>query len=425
MNVTEMREKLAALYAEGAPLAERSMDGELTADEAARFDALATEARELAGRLADTEKRTAVANEVMTGHHVMTTPRGARAAAADMETRPAAGGKTLGRRFVESDAYQEAMRSRRGVTGRENALHVGSFEARTLVATGAFPAQMIQDQVLAGIYRNADIPLRVRDVLLAATTTSDAITWIKESAFTNNAAEAAQATTTSDGAKPESALTFTQASANVVTIAHMIPVTRQALMDAGQLESYITQRLVYGVRQREDSQLLNGDGTGANMTGLLATSGIQVLDNTYFSAAPVNNAGTQSENINRIRRAERKIMVDGYGTANFVIMHPADVEKFETYTTSDRAYLAGGPFSATLAGAMWGLQVVETQQITEGTALVGDGTLAAVYDRMDATIFTTDSHSDWFARNIVAIMAEERIALAVFRPGAFAKVTLA
>ena len=43
---------------------------------------------------------------------------------------------------------------------------------------------------------------------------------------------------------------------------------------------------------------------------------------------------------------------------------------------------------------------------------------------MDATIYTTDSHADYFIRNIFVILAEERVALPVFRPAAFASVQL-
>jgi HK97 family phage major capsid protein len=74
---------------------------------------------------------------------------------------------------------------------------------------------------------------------------------------------------------------------------------------------------------------------------------------------------------------------------------------------------------------MWGLPLVQSENIADNTALVGDGTMAAVVDRRDAQIYTTDSHSDYFIRNLFVILAEERIAVVVFRPSAFAEVTLA
>ena len=84
----------------------------------------------------------------------------------------------------------------------------------------------------------------------------------------------------------------------------------------------------------------------------------------------------------------------------------------------------GGPL-APAQRRLWGLQVVESANIAAKTALVGDGTMAAVVDRNQARIYTTDSHSDYFIRNILVILAEERVALPVFRPAAFASVQLA
>jgi len=264
----------------------------------------------------------------------------------------------------------------------------------------------------------------MRDVLLNFSTTSDSITVLQESGFTNAAVEVAEATVVSDGAKPESALTFTEVSYPVRWIAHWIPITRQMLEDLAFIRGYIDQRLLTGLARREDGQILNGDGVAPNLKGILATSGIQVLDAAYFAGLPVKNAGTDNENINRLRRAKTKIMVTGQAIPTFAVMNPSDLEVIDTITDANRQYLLGGPTNPNVR-TLWGLPVVESQNIAAGTALVGDGSMAAVVDRSQARIYTTDSHSDYFIRNIFVILAEERIAVPVFRPAAFAKVTLA
>jgi HK97 family phage major capsid protein len=138
----------------------------------------------------------------------------------------------------------------------------------------------------------------------------------------------------------------------------------------------------------------------------------------------VKNAGTDNENLNRLRRAKTKVMVTGQATPTFIVMNPTDLEVIDTITDANREYLLGGP---TTPGqrTLWGLRVVESQNIAAGTSLVGDGTMAAVVDRSQGKIYTADQHSDFFVRNIFVILAEERLALPVFRPTAFAKVTLA
>lgn len=421
-NTIELREQYAALVAKGDALAKASRESGLTDDEAREFDRIAAEATDVKMRLEVAEKRDAQAAEMEAAHAAMQRSAGRATAQAVSRTERETPASDWGRRFVESPEFKAAS-VRGGLTGRENAVNVGSFHTRTLIYSGALATDQVQDQYLPGIVRGNDVALRVRDVLLSATTTSDAITWIKENAFTNAAAEVAESTSLSATAKPESALTFTQDTASVVTIAHWIPVTRQALADAGQLSAYINDRLVYGLRKREDNQLLNGAGGGTDLTGLLNTSGVQALDSTHFSGAPVANAGTANENFNRVHRAITKIMTTGAANPTFIIMNPADVEKFSTYADGSRQYLAGGPY-ATQPARIWGLPIVMSEQIAAGTALVGDGSQAAVFDREAATIYTTDSHGDLFIRNIIVVLAEERVALAVFRAAAFAKLSL-
>jgi HK97 family phage major capsid protein len=65
------------------------------------------------------------------------------------------------------------------------------------------------------------------------------------------------------------------------------------------------------------------------------------------------------------------------------------------------------------------MPVVESEAITAGTALVGDFSKAVLWDREQASVTMTDSHADFFIRNLVAILAEERVAFAVTRPKAF------
>jgi HK97 family phage major capsid protein len=139
----------------------------------------------------------------------------------------------------------------------------------------------------------------------------------------------------------------------------------------------------------------------------------------------VLDAASVNENPNRIRRAITRLKLASVGGAvpSFVVVNPADFEKWETASATTREYLFAGPFGSGIT-RLWGLPVVQSENIAALTALVGDGTMAAVVDRMDAQIYTTDSHSDFFIRNLFVILAEERIAVVVFRAAGFAKVTL-
>ncbi|MDQ3541814.1 MAG: phage major capsid protein, partial [Chloroflexota bacterium] len=198
--------------------------------------------------------------------------------------------------------------------------------------------------------------------------------------------------------------------------------------DAAQMQTYVEQRLLDGLRLRESDQLLNGSGTGANMNGLLNTTGVQNLDNTattgYWATNPVNDNGTDNENYNRLLRAKRLIRTVGRAVASFIALNPADLEGFLNRTDAQRQYFGGGPFAGTNIPTMWGLRVVEDENLAAGMALVGDGRMAAVWDRMQAQILI-DTIDDQFVRNMLTILAEERLGLTVFRPQAFARCFLA
>jgi HK97 family phage major capsid protein len=434
-SLKRLEDEFSRLAAEAKPLALKSRTEEgLTDEEGAAFQRLADEMNAVGPEMQVKQRMEQQAKSILEADERFNRSANRGAAGLKPIGPPESAkldGRTVGRRFVDSDEYRAAIQH---PSGRSVPVSVGSFyhrtadaptpeELRTLIATGAFPADLIQPQQVPGIFRGIEPPLNVRDVLINGQTTSDAIVYFRELLFTNAAVEVAQATTTSNGAKPESAITFEQATAPVVTIAHWVPITRQTLQDAAQMETYVNQRLLAGLARREDAQLLNGDGTGANMTGLLATSGIQAADAAYFTANGVNDPGTDNENINRIRRAKTLVRVVGQAVPTFVVLNPYDIEAFETFTDADRQYLMGGPYGTPLR-PMWGLRVVESENIAEGTALVGDGTMAAVWDRMQAALYTTDSHSDFFIRNILVILAEERLALTVFRPAAFVEVAL-
>lgn len=444
MTLKEMREKLGALGRELEPLTRKLQDGTLSDEESTRVDALLDEINDLGPKI---ERAVTVEEAGKRASALTAQPNGRRvsgeAPADGAEETEKRDRRSPLRRFIESEAYKREIASgtSRPVT-RDQPTVVGSFhkraaldipegigpdEMRALIYSGTASGSALLADVFPGIYRARERDLRMRDVLASARTNSDTVTILQESGFTNNAAEVAEATLVSEGAKPESALTFTEVSFAVRTIAHWIPVTRQMLADLPFMESYIEDRLRVGLERREDSQIINGNGTPPNLTGLLNTSGILDLTDAYFTANPVQNAGQNVENFNRILRARTRIALSSVGgaQATFVVLNPADHELMLTIGDANRQYYGPGPFSGAGINNLWGLSVVESENIAAGTSLVGDGLMAAVVDRMDATIYTTDSHSDFFIRNILVILAEERIALPVFRPSAFAKVDLA
>lgn len=247
--------------------------------------------------------------------------------------------------------------------------------------------------------------LTVRDLLLPGTTGSGAIEYPQETAFTNNAAPVAEGAT-----KPKSDLTFDQKSVPVRTIAHIFKASRQILDDAPMLRTYIDGRGRYGLKLKEEQQLLTGNGTGANMLGLIPQA-------TAF-AVPTGLTGA-SDAIGRLRAAILQVYLSEF-PASGIVLNPIDMASFELQKDSEGRMMFSSPFGAPLQKRLWNLPVVETISMAQGSFLSGAFDIGAqIFDRMDVEVLVSTENADDFERNMVTIRIEERLALAVYRPASF------
>jgi HK97 family phage major capsid protein len=191
------------------------------------------------------------------------------------------------------------------------------------------------------------------------------------------------------------------------------------LEDIPALRSYLDGRLRLFIQHAEEDQLLNGSGAAPDLSGILdrdIQTGTQAsLGDTALDA--VHSAITAI-------RANSHMEPDGF------VVHPSDWEIFRLAKDQNDQYYGGGPFTGAygnggIAGnSLWGLPAVVTAAIAEGTVLVGAFRSAAqIFRKGGLTVEASNSHEDFFRRNLTAIRAEERLALAVYRPDAFYAVT--
>jgi HK97 family phage major capsid protein len=256
--------------------------------------------------------------------------------------------------------------------------------------------------------------LTVADLVTQGSTTSDTVEYVRVTGKTNNASPVVEASAASGtwGQKPESAVALEVVSTTVKTIAHWMPITKRAASDAPQVRTLVDNFLRYGLEEELEDQILNGPGTGENFTGILNTSGIST----------VGSAGTD---IDAIVDAIRTIRNDRR-RPTAVVMHPNDwfSTSFLLAKDSNNNYLIGDPrASVDQLMQLWGLRVVVTEAMTENTALVGDFRQAVLWNREGISLAVSDSHSDYFTRNLLAILAEMRAAFGVLDPDAFCTVT--
>lgn len=449
-SLNQIEQDLAAKSKAIAPLAERFIAGGLDGDDLATFRRLKGEIETLHGEKRDAETTEAerkadlaAAQAALADHRHYNEPAGRRAsgqvANGNGARQDGPHGRSIGERFVNSDQFRGYRDNGVGAGGRSQPFVIGSLyerhadevesrygagpdQQRALV-TSTTVTDLIVPQRMPGIYAPELRPLRMRDTFLNGRTDSNNVEFVTETGRTNNAAETAEATSLSDGAKPESGFALGVDNAPVRTIATLIYITRAALDDAALMRSYIDELLRRFIAEREDKQLLVGNGTAPNLRGINNASGILNLNGAYFTT-------TMPNKLDRIRRAKTRIRIAGRGAASTVVLHPDDLEAFELMkvdgATGQNQYVLpnGGPFGAGGITTIWRMQAVESEDQTAGVATVYDGRAAMVVDRMDAQVYVTDSNRDLFERNILTILCESRLAFPIFYPSRIAKVDL-
>jgi len=175
----------------------------------------------------------------------------------------------------------------------------------------------------------------------------------------------------------------------------------------------------------EDAQLLNGDGTGENILGILRTPGVQDYPGAGLGeGAPGTPVQPKDTYVDAVRRAATRIMLAYYEPTG-VVLHPFDWEQMELTKDANGNYIVTNNVQIGAEQRIWRMPVVATPAMNQGTALVGAfGLGAKVYDRQQSNIRIAEQHGDLFVRNAVVVLAEERIGLTVSRPESFIKIDL-
>lgn len=264
-------------------------------------------------------------------------------------------------------------------------------------------------------------PLTVLDLITMATTDSTSVKWVREATFTNSAAEVAESAQGAEVTKPESALTLEPVTFDVTTIAHWMPASKQSLRDVAGVKSLIDAKLEWGLRRRLARQVINGDGIGANLLGICNTPGIghvdrsgadapSLIEDIYDGVVSVADAYGEAPNVCFVSRADYKVLRfarddSGFeaGTGGYVFGSPRVVNPIEVE----------------------GCLVLPNFDLPAGMSVMGIWREFAVWMHEGITIGMSDSHADYYVKNLVAILAEFSAAAGAMETVAFCEISAA
>lgn len=326
---------------------------------------------------------------------------------------------------IDTDTIQESVGDQFIKCDQFAALAEGkSSSARMEVKTAIINAQsqnqpLVSADRLAGIHTTENRILQMRDIIPASGTVSNLIEFVRENVFTNAAniqGSGSSPFVAENVLKPESGITFVLMNEPVQTLAHFIPASKQVIEDSQQLSSFISGRLTYGLKLKEEAQLLFGDPAATN--GDL--NGLMTLATAYTPQSPPS-----SNELDVIRDMIKQAQLSEY-TPDYIVLNPQDWYDIDVRKVGagDDRYVVGDPRNFSVP-RLWGIPVVVTNSMTAGNVLVGAFAMGCeIKDRKISSVEVSREHSDNFTKNMVTVLAEERIALVTYRTESFIKGTL-
>jgi HK97 family phage major capsid protein len=339
--------------------------------------------------------------------------------------------KSLGEQFTDSVQYKSAITAYRESGGRfQQGFSSGPValgQKGTLLegpGGGGAPLAAPVPQVIPGVVEKLFQPLTFADLLLSGQASVNSLRYVIEGTAVSGAAGVAEG-----GSKPQSTLGLTTADEPIKKIATSLKISDEMIEDAPAVQSYINGRLSLFVRIEEERQLIRGTSGGNEVQGLLTSRNVPV----YAGGTAAGNKAVQ------VFKAMNGLRGSAFLEPEWTVMHPTDWEGIRLLTDTAGQFFGGGPFqgpygsgsnlgaSGQIQGAtdfLWNKPVYVTGIVGAGTAIVGTRASAQVWRKGGMSVEVTNSNDTDFLLNLLAIRAEERLGLAVYRPTGYVEVRL-
>lgn len=313
--------------------------------------------------------------------------------------------KSVGDDIVESEPFKLfgqglSMKARFDVA--EKAPEVKSLANPITTPTGGIVQAYRRPGILPGAFR----PLTIESLFPTIPVTTNAVEYVQENEgeFTNGAKFVEEG-----GQKPFGSTKFELKTSNIRTIAHLARVSKQLMADAPALVAYINQRLIYGVDLVVEDQLISGDGSGQNLTGILNAGSF-----TAHGATKADLGGAECTLFDLMLFAKTKVE-DAFFRPNCFLMNPSDWSALQMLKNKSGDYYLGHP-SSNSPKLIWGLPVWTTPAVAKGKFLCGDFNAAAtIYTRQGMTVEAFEQDSDNVQKNLITLRAERRLGFGVER----------
>ena len=314
--------------------------------------------------------------------------------------------KSVGDSFVADKAYTDFVSGAATSARAVITLDKGDDSTPTKVGITNAPAvTSLAPSLYAGVFGTPNVPQKIEPLIPHIAVTTDSVDYVTV-ADTIGAAGVAEA-----GKIPESTFTPTLAKANVVNVAHYTKITKQLADDAPALAAYINTKMLYGLQNKVENQIVNGNGTAPQLKGLLA--------NGSYTDASTQLTG--AKNLFDLLLLLQGVAETAAYEPEALVLNPMTWAQLAMEKDSQGRYLLGGPGLAANK-SVWGIPVVTSSAVPAGKFIFGNFTqTVTIYDRQQVAVEMTGTNEDYFTHYLYTIRASRRLALAVEVPaGIFA-----
>ena len=263
--------------------------------------------------------------------------------------------------------------------------------------TGDIPRQYAPQ-----VYALPSRKVHLRSLLPVGTISTGLFTFPKESGGEGDVAPQTQGS-----AKAQVDFDITMTDAPAQYIAGFVRISRQMLDDVPAMTSFLQARLLEKYLLAEDAQLLNGNGTAPNLTGLT------------INAAAFSGAATVD--VEQLVQAIAQVSASNY-SANGILINPTDWAAIMNTKNTNAAYSLPGSTVVTTDGTVTiaGIPVFQSTAIAADKFLVGDWSMGAqIMQNQGISVQFSEMDSDNFQKNLITVRVEARIAFPIYYNSAF------
>jgi len=319
--------------------------------------------------------------------------------------------KTKGEVFADALNKSESLKAMKDGSRGNASLEI---KADVLISSDFSGANSARDATgvmrVDGIKRDPSNITNMMGIIPVGNTDSNVIRFVKESAYTDNAAN------TAEGSAPtDSEFQLTAEDAVVQKTTAVMVISQEMLDDTPGLSSYLSQRLPGKINTVIDDQLIGGSGSSPNLLGLLNGG-------TVFAAGGFANAIESAQELDVLYVAMNQLAIANFA-ATGIVLNPTDFHKIALLKDTTNEYLRGNSLiSADGFFRINGVPVYMNNKISAGNFIVGDFAQGSqVWQREGLRVDFGYEDGDNFSKYLVSVRGIARIAHSVYLPNAYSR----